>query len=56
MFAKIKRIVRGKYPDQRETWADYSARKIDWPLLIGTGFAMVGMLVVLAEAIDRGLA
>jgi len=56
MIARIKRALRGEWPERNETWAEYTDRKIDWPLIVGCCFGVLGMMVVLAEALDRGLA
>lgn len=55
MIARIKRALRGQWPDRNETWAEYMGRKIDLPLAIGCCFGVVGLMLVLAEALDRGL-
>jgi len=56
MMQRLKRLARGQWPDRHETWAEYMARRDEGVAIVLACLAVIGVMLLLAEAIDRGLA
>lgn len=55
MKHKLMRLLRGQFPDNNETWREYMNRDLNGPMIVACCFGVAGVLLLLAEALDRGL-
>ena len=50
---KLKRLLKGRYPDRHETWADYQARSSGAGIVAFAAVLAVTCLFLLAEIVGR---
>ena len=55
MIARIKRLLRGDWPNRNETWCEYMDRDLNGAAWAACALVGGAVLVLLAEAIDRGI-